>query len=64
LLLQKKNQKKEPFTKVFFMLFYRMHKNRLQSAKFFPGLPDGKAGLQTRLPDGQEFLTRFLTTPT
>jgi len=42
---KKTNQKKEPFTKVFFMLFYRTHKNRLKSAKI--------------LPRFQNFLTRF-----
>ena len=46
LLLQKKRtKKKESFTKVFFMLFYQTHKNRLKSAKFLPRL--------------QKFYTRF-----
>ena len=38
--------------KVFFMLFYRIHKNRLKSAKF---LPRRQAGF----PRLQKFLTRF-----
>ena len=36
LLLQKRQSKKEPFTKVFFRLFFRTPKNRFQSAKFLP----------------------------
>jgi hypothetical protein len=45
---KKQNQKKGAFFyEVFFMLFYRTHKNRLKSAKFSPRL--------------QKFLTRFLT---
>jgi len=57
---KKRTKKKETFTKVFFMLFYRTHKNRLKSAKMLPSLPDGKAGLQTRLPARQDFLAHFL----
>ena len=42
----KKERKKGAFFyEVFFMLFYRTHKNRLKSAKFLPGL--------------HKFLTRF-----
>jgi len=43
---KKRTKKKETFTKVFFMLFYQTHKNRLKSTKILPRI--------------QNFLTRFL----